>query len=329
MRLKRDDYLDNLSPLENNLAKLYRANLLVPLKGFCRVIEEGNLSNAAEKYGITAGLLTKQIKVIEYHLGMKLFNRDKNCRIFPNEAGLKFYDKASKIINQLENLVVEFSKEMDDEESRILRVGTSPFMLSKIFPLISKFRNENKDIKVEIFMESKDILRSKLANGELDVLISSKEISEEIDLKLNFIELSDYVPYWVLYKGHKLENKKELTKDDIICSDISFSTDDITMDSLKTFIKDNNLKSAICINKCGLDTQKDMIRSKLGIWVIFNVFLNKSDAEYFVFKNASNLFPIGKSGCFISKTHKKVAKKFVEELVAEKQNLFNFDFLEN
>ena len=63
MRLKRDDYLDNLSPLENNLAKLYRANLLVPLKGFCRVIEEGNLSNAAEKYGITAGLLTKQIKV--------------------------------------------------------------------------------------------------------------------------------------------------------------------------------------------------------------------------------------------------------------------------
>ena len=44
-----------------------------------------------------------------------------------------------------------------------------------------------------------------------------------------------------------------------------------------------------------------MIKSKLGIWVIFNVFLNKNDAEYFVFKNASNLFPSGKSGCFMEK----------------------------
>ena len=328
MKIKRDSNLDNLSTLENNIAKLYRTNIIQPLKGFCRVVEEGNLSRAAEKYGVTPGLLTKQIKVIENQLGIELFNRDNNCRIFPNEAGLKFYDRASKIISQLENLVVEFSEEMNDEESKILRVGASPFMLSKIFPFISEFKDKNKDIEVKIFTESRDSLKNKLINGELDILLSSKELSENIDPKLDFIELVDYVPYWVLWKGHPLESKNELTKDDVINGGISFSIEDITMNSLKTFIKDNNIKSAVCINKCGLDTQKDMIKSKLGIWVIFNIFLKEDDKKYFIFKNASNLFPIGKSGCFINKTHKKVIDKFIEGLVAEKQKLFNFDFLE-
>ena len=175
MRLKRDDYLDNLSPLENNLAKLYRANLLVPLKGFCRVIEEGNLSNAAEKYGITAGLLTKQIKVIEYHLGMKLFNRDKNCRIFPNEAGLKFYDKASKIINQLENLVVEFSKEMDDEESKRLKIGTNSFFFSKMTNIVDDIRKINPDMELSIDVLKQDEAILGLRENELDLFVSNLE----------------------------------------------------------------------------------------------------------------------------------------------------------
>ncbi len=65
MKTKRERNLNNLSKLENNIAKLYRTNIIQPLKGFCRVVEEGNLSRAVEKYGVTPGLFTKQIKVIE------------------------------------------------------------------------------------------------------------------------------------------------------------------------------------------------------------------------------------------------------------------------
>lgn len=126
MRKRQDDniFLESLTSVENNLAKLYRTNILQPLKGFCRVIEEGGITNAAKKYGVTPGLLTKQIKVIEYQLGVELFNRDKNCRIFPNRAGLKFYKQTSELLGKLEDIVTDFSIQEKNEENRTLRIAT-------------------------------------------------------------------------------------------------------------------------------------------------------------------------------------------------------------
>lgn len=321
MRLKRDDYLDNLSPLENNLAKLYRANLLVPLKGFCRVIEEGNLSNAAEKYGITAGLLTKQIKVIEYHLGMKLFNRDKNCRIFPNEAGLKFYDKASKIINQLENLVVEFSKEMDDEESKRLVLSINQAALQKFAGIISLFRQNNCDIKLIMIPTTKEDGLNSLLDQKVDVVISSKEINEQFDKRLEFIKCMDYIPYWLLWKGHPLENKDELTKNDVLESDLVFNKDGISANSLKNFISTYNISSSVEISEYGVENIKDLIKNKFGIWLIFSAFLTEEDKKYFIFKNAENLFPKGQYGFFVNKIKKDAVKRFLTFVEENKEIL--------
>ena len=177
MRVKQDDIVldSNLSSLEINLSKLYRSNIIQPLKGFCRVIEEGSLSNAAEKYGVTPGLLTKQIKVIELQLGIELFNRDNNCRIFPNEAGLRFYEKASKIISQLENLVVEFSEEINDEESKILRVGMSSTMVSRFVDTIVKFEKQETNIKINFKIAQKDKLINLLKDNKIDVVITSDD----------------------------------------------------------------------------------------------------------------------------------------------------------
>ena len=323
MRLKRDDYLDNLSPLENNLAKLYRANLLVPLKGFCRVIEEGNLSNAAEKYGITAGLLTKQIKVIEYHLGMKLFNRDKNCRIFPNEAGLKFYDKASKIINQLENLVVEFSKEMDDEESKRLKIGTNSFFFSKMTNIVDDIRKINPDMELSIDVLKQDEAILGLRENELDLFVSNLEYEKNEILDLTFTKLSDYVPYWILWKGHPLEDKEELIKEDLINCKMVFDDKDITMNSFKIFVKDNKIESYLKVSNLARDDYLSLIENRLGICLMFNTYLSDIDKENFVFKEATNLFPTGEYGCFAKRTCKPIVKKTVELLLNLKSQLFS------
>ena len=323
MRLKQDDYLDNLSPLENNLAKLYRANLLVPLKGFCRVIEEGNLSNAAEKYGITAGLLTKQIKVIEYHLGMKLFNRDKNCRIFPNEAGLKFYDKASKIINQLENLVVEFSKEMDDEESKRLKIGTNSFFFSKMTNIVDDIRKINPDMELSIDVLKQDEAILGLRENELDLFVSNLEYEKNEILDLTFTKLSDYVPYWILWKGHPLEDKEELIKEDLINCKMVFDDKDITMNSFKIFVKDNKIESYLKVSNLARDDYLSLIENRLGICLMFNTYLSDIDKENFVFKEATNLFPTGEYGCFAKRTCKPIVKKTVELLLNLKSQLFS------
>lgn len=323
MKVKKDFNLDNLSSLENNIAKLYRTNIIQPLKGFCRVVEEGNLSRAAEKYGVTPGLLTKQIKVIENQLGIELFNRDNNCRIFPNEAGLKFYDRASKIISQLENLVVEFSEKIDEEESRTLRIGTNSFFFSKITDIVDEIRKIKPYMKLSIDVLKQDEAIVELRENRLDLFVSNLEYEENEVIDLQFTKLSDYVPYWVLWKGHPLENKEELTKNDLINCNMVFDDKDITMDSLKTFIKDNRIKSHFKVNNITISDYLSSIKNKLGIWIIFNTYLNNIDKENFVFKKATNLFPTGEYGCFTKKTCKPIVKKTIELLLNLKSRLFS------
>ncbi len=329
MKIKRKDNLDNLSSLENNIARLYRYNIIQPLKGFCRVVEEGSLSRAAEKYSVTPGLLTKQIKVIENQLGVELFNRDNNCRIFPNEAGLKFYDKASKIITQLENLVIEFNKEMADEENKILRIGTSPVMLNKLIPFISKFENENKLVRVDFIVKQKSEMFDLLADNKIDVVLCGKENSEHPDIRLQFRKLVEYKPFLVLYKGHPLENVEKLTKDDVINANVGFSFNDITMTSLKNFIVDNNIRSSIYINRCDVDTQKKLIKNKICAGILFNIFLTKEDCEYLIFKDVSHLFSIGKYGYYINNVRKDITNKFVKSLETNSDEIFDLKFLES
>ena len=328
MRQKYKESLDSLSSLENNIAKLYRTNIIQPLKGFCRVVEEGNLSRAAEKYGVTPGLLTKQIKVIENQLGIELFNRDNNCRIFPNDAGLKFYDRASKIISQLENLVVEFSEEMNDEESKILRVGMSSTIVSRFVDTIVEFEKQEKDIKILFKIAQKNNLVDLLKNGKIDVVITSNDYDGN-KAAFDFIELLDYTPYWVLWKGHPLECKEQLTREDLINTNLSFPYRDITCNGLRHFIDDNNIKSVVEIDNCDLETQKRFILNKFGISLIFNIFLNEQDGRNFVFKKATNLIPSNSYGCLTNKVKKPILEKFIKFLENQKDKIFNTDFLQN
>ena len=325
MRVKQDDIVldSNLSSLEINLSKLYRSNIIQPLKGFCRVIEEGSLSNAAEKYGVTPGLLTKQIKVIELQLGIELFNRDNNCRIFPNEVGLRFYEKASKIISQLENLVVEFSEEINDEESRTLRIGTNSFFFSKMTDIVDKIREIEPNMKLSLDVLKQDEAIVELRENRLDLFVSNLEYEEKEIIDLQFTKLSDYVPYWILWKGHPLENKDELTKDDLINCNIVFDDKDITMDSFKIFVKDNGIKSSLKVSNLARDDYLSLIKNKLGICLMFNTYLNNVNEKNFVLKKATNLFPIGEYGCFTKKACRPIVKKTVELLLNLREQLFS------
>jgi hypothetical protein len=93
------------------------------------------------------------------------------------------------------------------------------------------------------------------------------------------------------------------------------------MNSLRVFIEDNNLSSAIEISECGVENLKQMIKSRFGIWLIFDIFLNENDKNHLVFKNAENLFTGGKYGCYFNKTHKNVVNKFINYIVQNKNKI--------
>lgn len=311
---------------KNDLQIAYKNNILQPLKGFCTVVESDcSFVESSRKLGLTPATLTKQVQALEKELKMNLFDRTSPKCLKLTEIGLKFYNMGADVLSKMDNLIYTFKEKVNREEENILKVGTNPFMLGKLIPIIAEFKALNKKIRLEISSYKQDEGLELVRKNKLDIFITSIETNEELDGKMEFLELFDYVPYWMLWKGHPLENKKELTKNDLLKCTMVYDEVNTTMKSLRAFYHDNKIESIINLNNMVLEVQKELIRYKIGIWVIFNVFCSKKDVEEFVFKKATNLFPSGKYGMAVNKFRKNSVDNFMDFITGHKKEIFDGD----
>ena len=81
---------------------------LLQLKYFCYAARNCNFSKTAEKFGVPASGISQSIKRLEKELNTNLFDRKSN-KIFLNEIGRLFYEKANKALLLLEDAVSEVS----------------------------------------------------------------------------------------------------------------------------------------------------------------------------------------------------------------------------
>ena len=312
----------NIEP-RNDLQIVYKNNILQPLKGFCTIVNSDcSFVEASRKLGLTPATLTKQVQSLEKALNMDLFDRTSSKCLKLTEMGQKFYDMGADVLAKMDNLVYTFKEQMENDGESILRVGLSSFMLKKLIPVLASFRNAT-GVDIDITACKQEEGKELLGKNKLDILVTSVENNEELSGNLEFIKLFDYVPYWILWKGHPLERKKVLTKDDLLKCAIIYDDINTTMRSLKAFYSDNEIKSVINVSNIGFDVQKEFIRYKIGIWIIFNIFCDKQDTDEFVFKKATNLFPIGKYGLLMNKLRKNSTSKFAEFLVENKSDIFD------
>lgn len=318
----------NIEP-RNELQIVYKNNILQPLKGFCTIVNSDcSFVEASRKLGLTPATLTKQVQSLEKALNMDLFDRTSSKCLKLTEMGQKFYDMGADVLARMDNLVYTFREQMENEGESILRIGTTPFMLEKLIPILSSFRDCNTNVKLDIHTCKKDEGVSLIKKNVLDVFVTSIETNAELSGDLEFIKLFDYIPYWMLWKGHPLERKKELSKSDLLKCSMIYDEDNTTMKSLRAFYEDNNIKSAMRLNNMLLEVQKELIRHKIGIWVIFNIFCTKKDTEEFVLKKATNLFPCGEYGLLASKFKKKTAGMFINFMIENKKDLFDETILD-
>lgn len=316
---------------EDIFHNFYKANIIQPLKGFCATVEEGcSLTRASEKLFLTPSAIAKQIQSLEDKLHVKLFNKIDSNRVNRvalelTEDGKAFYEKAREIVERTDALIAEFSDEMNEKESNTLNIATNSYIFQKLIPVISEFKEKYQNFFINIKFLDQETSFKKLIDNEVDIFISSLENNEETSKAIDFIGLSDYTPYWVLYKGHPLENKsiEEITQEEILKNNFIFNDKNISMKSLKNFFESNKVRSAINFEDCGVEMEKTLIKNKMGIWLIFDIFLNEKDEESLVIKSAKHMFPSGKYGCFIKKhNHKKILEEFTKFLVNKKSQIF-------
>ncbi|SJZ48395.1 LysR family transcriptional regulator [Garciella nitratireducens] len=131
------------------------------------IIDNGSISEAANKLYITQPALSQFIKRIEEKFGIELFERDfRPLRL--TESGKVFMESLEKI-KMIEKNTVDVIQEMNNLKRGSLTIGTSYYRTYYFLPpIIKRYMKRYPGIDIKLIEENTAILESLAQKGETD-----------------------------------------------------------------------------------------------------------------------------------------------------------------
>ena len=119
------------------------------MRAFYTIVEEGNISHAAQRLDIAQPALSRQMKRLEELLDVKLFERGSR-RIRLTEAGRVFYTRVERILGMVDGTIREIT-EIGSGDKGLIRLGTITSSGAMILPdLIAAFHKKYPNVTFEI-----------------------------------------------------------------------------------------------------------------------------------------------------------------------------------
>lgn len=142
----------------------------------------GNITKASQELMISQPAVTKQIKKLEDQLGGRLFIRTKRG-VLLTDNGKEIYQYVQQAMNCFETAQNHFSN-LKELETGMIRIGVST-TLARIFliPYLSKFHQRYPNISIQLFTDPSIVMRKKLKDGTLDLLVAKETLVEDQDLE--------------------------------------------------------------------------------------------------------------------------------------------------
>ena len=120
------------------------------MRAFFAIVEEGNISHAAQRLNVAQPALSRQMKRLEEKLNVKLFERGSR-RIRLTDAGRVLYGRVENILGMVDGTVREIT-EIGTGAKGSIRIGTITTSGAMILPdLISEFHKVYPNITFEIW----------------------------------------------------------------------------------------------------------------------------------------------------------------------------------
>ncbi|WOZ78245.1 LysR family transcriptional regulator [Kosakonia sacchari] len=147
------------------------------LRYFCRVVEQGSVSQAAKVLNMAQPPLSKRIQELEEELQVSLFLRQGN-RIEPTEAGYFLYRKACEILRQVEDTSRE-TVAIANKEKFQLRLGLTHLFQSYFKPLLLELYKRHPDAEINISVTDSSHLETMLNEGTIDLAMIQRPYRSE------------------------------------------------------------------------------------------------------------------------------------------------------
>lgn len=142
------------------------------LKYFCKVVEQGSISQAARVLNMAQPPLSKRIQELEEELNAPLFVRNGN-RLETTDAGYYLYHKVCEILRQVEDTARETTK-ISNRETQILRIGLTHLFQNYFKPLLLELHRRYPEVELNISVLDSSHLESHLNDSLIDIALIQK-----------------------------------------------------------------------------------------------------------------------------------------------------------
>lgn len=159
------------------------------LQVFLTVMDSRNFAKAADIMGMSQPAISKNIKKLEDHLDVKLFDRGR-YGAEPTKYAEAIERRAKLLLNDSRLIEAEIDALRDSRKGQ-LRIGCSPPFLPIILPeALSVFRRRWPNIHLEVSRGLPDTLSRDLDRGEFDFILSIPPMEvlndENVNIKLAY-----------------------------------------------------------------------------------------------------------------------------------------------
>lgn len=124
------------------------------MRAFRRIVERGGLARAAEDLGMSAAGLSKQLRMLEAHLGVVLLQRTTR-RMSLTDTGQAYYHECCRLLDDLDALESGIADQRGEISGRLRVNAPLSFALSTLSPLLPRFLAQHPQLSLDLVMEDR------------------------------------------------------------------------------------------------------------------------------------------------------------------------------
>lgn len=150
-------------------------NLILEVRDFKLMEALGrhkSLTRAAEVLSLTQSALSHQLRRLEDQLSVKLFERIGKSLV-PTSEGLTLIQRSRELLDDLNDLQANLMQGRTDDRIRLKISASCSTYYSWLARIIGEFTAQNQHINIEISHKGREEELTALANGDVDLVISS------------------------------------------------------------------------------------------------------------------------------------------------------------
>ncbi|HEC73282.1 MAG TPA: CysB family HTH-type transcriptional regulator [Methylophaga aminisulfidivorans] len=152
---------------------------LQQLKYICEIARcEMSISLAARALNTSQPGVSNQLQMLEYELGLKIFERHGKRLVGLTTAGKSVVEMAEKVLLDIEN-IRRFSADKINEETGTLSIGTTHTQARYALPqAIKTFSDRYPDIHLNMVQGTPTEVGEMAASGKIDIAIATEGLSQ-------------------------------------------------------------------------------------------------------------------------------------------------------